>query len=265
MVQLDLEPSNDARLQIASDLASRLDCHVIGIAAADPNPPAYGGGKLAAALIADERDRIKKRLLEAKMRFQAAMTRPADIEWRQALSQPNAYVAQQACATDLVITGLGCYGKLLDPFRALDPSRLVVEAGRPVLVVPPEVEAFQLRRVVIGWKNTTETRRAIWDALPLLRLAEYVVLGEIPEGAENKDSQVTDVVRWLERHDVVAIPRVMRGCGETGDLLQDMARDELADLMVVGAYGHSRLGEWMWGGVTQKLLTSSEICCLLAH
>ena len=272
MVHLDLEPSNDARLRIAGDLATRFDAHVIGIAAGDLNPPAYGrsygGGSFEAALITEERATIEKQLAEVERRFRATMGGYGhDMEWRQAFEKPNPFVARQARAADLIITGLGCYGNLLDPFRALDPSTLVIEAGRPILIVPPEVESFQGRRILLGWKDTREARRAIWDALPLLQAAEYVVVSEILESDDlaAAHSCVDDVAEWLDRHEVIAMARAVKANGETAELLQDLASEELADLLVTGAYGHSRLGEWIWGGVSQKLLASSQLCCFLAH
>ena len=267
LVQLDLEPSNDARLRVAGDFARRFHSHLIGIAAGDPNPPAYGGGKFAAGLIAQQRATIEQQLAAAQERFRAGLAGIGHMEWRQALDKPNAYVAAQARAADLVITGHGSYGHMLDPFRVLDPSLLVIQAGRPVLVVPAEVESCQARKVVIGWKNTREARRAIRDALPLLQTAEYVVVGEIVEHDDRaaEDGRLDDVIRWLARHRVTAVPRVLRTGVDAAESLQQMAHDEFADLIVTGAYGHSRLGEWIWGGVTRRLLTSSQLCCLLSH
>src|SRR5262249_37589570 len=103
LVQLDLEPSNDARLRVAGDFARRFPSHVIGIAAGDPNPPAYGGGKFAAGLIAQQRATIEQQLAAAQERFRAGLAGIGHMEWRQALDKPNAYVAAQARAADLVI------------------------------------------------------------------------------------------------------------------------------------------------------------------
>jgi nucleotide-binding universal stress UspA family protein len=268
MVHLDLEPSNDARLRIAGDLARRFGSHVIGIAAGDPNPPAYAKGTFAGALIAQQRAVIESRLIAAEGRFRAAMGDGAGhAEWRQALEKPNPYVAAQAQAADLVITGHGHDLDVLDPFRILDPSLLVIEAGRPILIVPPEVENCLAKKVVIGWKNTREARRAIWDALPLLQAAEYVVVCEIleHEAPAPEDHRLDDVVCWLGRHEVTAAARLLRPGGDPADILQQVAAYEFADLIVTGGYGHSRLGEWIWGGVTNKLLKSSQLCCLMAH
>jgi nucleotide-binding universal stress UspA family protein len=268
MVHMDLEPSSDARLRIAGDLADRFGSHVIGIAAGDPEPPAYGGGSFVAGLAAEQRRRIKAQLAAAERRFRAVIgSAGATAEWRQAFEKPTTFVAAQARAADLIITGAGSFGDVFDPFLGLDPSMLAVEAGRPVLIVPPQVEACEAKKVLVGWKNTPQARRAIWDALPVLQAAEYVVVGQIldPEDEAAEDDCLGDVIRWLGRHDVRAVARIMRATGDTAEVLQLMAAEEFADLIVTGAYGHSRLGEWIWGGVTQKLLTSSQFCCLVAH
>src|SRR5262249_19227534 len=251
LVQLDLEPSNDARLRVAGDFARRFHSHLIGIAAGGPNPPAYWGGKFAAGLIAQPRPPIQQPLDRAGQSLRPGLGGIGHLEWRQALDKPNTYVAAQARAADLVITGHGSYGHMLDPFRVLDPSLLVIQAGRPVLVVPAEVESCQARKVVIGWKNTREARRAIPDALPLLQTAECGVGGEIVEhdARAAEDGRLDAVIRWPARHRVTAVPRVLRTGVDAAESLQQMAHDEFADLIVTGAYGHSRLGEWIWGGV----------------
>jgi nucleotide-binding universal stress UspA family protein len=267
MVHLGLERSNDSRLQIAADLAERLDAHLIGIAAADPNPPAYGGGSLALGLVAEGRHAIERQLADAEARFRSAVRgRPDRIEWRQALEKPNPFIARQARAADVIITGMGTSGALVDPFRVLDPGALLIEAGRPVLFVTPKADAVFARRILVGWKDTREARRAIWDALPLLQAADYVVVVSITERGDQApmQAQIDDVVTWLKRHGIAAVARVVRG-DSAANLLPELAADELADLIVTGAYGHSRMREWMWGGVTRSLLTSSPCSCLLSH
>jgi nucleotide-binding universal stress UspA family protein len=270
MVHLDLAPPRDARLHVAAQLASRFAARAIGIAAADPNPPAYANGIVAASLIAQDRKQIEQQLAAAEQRFRQAMHGySADIEWRQAFEKPGTFLARQARAADLIVTGLGGFDVLADPLHALDPSELVVRAGRPMLIVPPAVQELSAKRIVVGWKDTREARRAVRDALPLLQTAEQVIVAAIDESSAANAAPVAspqdDVVRWLAFHEVNATPRTMKAEHDAAHALMSVAADELADLLVVGAYGHSRLGEWVWGGVSHKLLTASDICCLMSH
>lgn len=120
-----------------------------------------------------------------------------------------------------------------------------------------------------GWKDTREARRAVYDALPFLHEAKRVTIVEISEkdqmGAARH--QVDDVVSYLARHRIRAEARIEAQLpGSTvADQITGLAVDEGADLLVTGAYGHSRLNEWVFGGMTHDLLTSSPICCLMSH
>lgn len=141
-------------------------------------------------------------------------------------------------------------------------------AGRPFLMVPGGVKSLAADHIVVGWKDTREARRAIQDALPFLRQAKRVTVIQICENdqAEVARHHIDDVVLYLARHKVKAEGRVeTRLSGSGADRLIGFAEDEGADLLVTGAYGHSRLNGWVFGGMTHDLLTSSPICCLMSH
>jgi nucleotide-binding universal stress UspA family protein len=172
----------------------------------------------------------------------------------------------EARAADLIFTGANRDGDLLDPLQRLDPSDLVMQAGRPVFIVPPEAEFFSLKNVTVAWKDTREARRAVCDALPLLHRAKEVKVLEIVEGDESRSTaqdRVNDVAAWLGRHNITAYGQVMQAVDEEDQI--DMVWTNDADLVVAGAYGHSRFREWVFGGVTRNLLTRSQRCAFLAH
>jgi nucleotide-binding universal stress UspA family protein len=123
-------------------------------------------------------------------------------------------------------------------------------------VVPGEVKALAAEHILIGWKGTREARRAIRDALPSLHQARngYRNLRESnqKEGAWHR---VDDVVLYLARHKVRTESRIeARLLGSGADQIKGFAENEGADLIVTGAYGHSRLSEWVFGGMTHDLL-----------
>ena len=145
---------------------------------------------------------------------------------------------------------------------------VIMGAGRPFLVVPGGVKTLAADHVVIGWKGTREARRAIQDALPFLRQARRVTGVEICESDQKEAAQhqIDDVVLYLARHKVRAEGRVeTRLLGSGADQIIGFAEEEGADLLVAGAYGHSRLNEWIFGGMTRDVLASSPICCLMSH
>jgi nucleotide-binding universal stress UspA family protein len=136
------------------------------------------------------------------------------------------------------------------------------------VVVPPAVKSLAADHVVIGWKDTREARRAVQDALPFLHEAKRVTILEIC-GKDQMDiarRHVDDVVGYLAQHRIKAERRVeIQAHGSGADQIIGLADDEGADLLVTGAYGHNRVNEWIFGGMTRDLLKSSPICCLMSH
>jgi nucleotide-binding universal stress UspA family protein len=270
MVGLALDRSNEARLEIAGQLAERFGASVIGIAAAEFSPPLYfTSGEQAQNLIDQGRTRIKNRIADLEGEFRAAMhNRASSVEWRCAEDFPVRYMVREARAADIVVVGEADSVSLGDPFSQISPGDLVMQAGRPLLVVPDTCNWLDLRSVLIAWKDTAEARRAVADALPILRQATEVTVVEIVEEQADRAvavSRVRDVVAWLSRHGINASERVPDQCGEAGKALERIASEIGAGLVVAGAYGHSRLREWILGGVTQRLINPANRCSLLSR
>jgi nucleotide-binding universal stress UspA family protein len=270
MVGLSVDQPNEARLEIAGQLAERFGAKVIGIAAAEFSPPLYfTSGEQAQKLVDQGRAAIKNRIAEVESEFRAAMqNRITAVEWRCAEDFPSRYIVQQARASDIIVVGEAGRGTIADPFVQVSPSDLVMQAGRPLLVVSDTCNWLDLRSVLIAWKDTTEARRAVADALPLLRKATDVTVVEIVEEQANRPaalSRVKDVAAWLSRHGVNASEQVPEECGEAGALLERIASEVGAGVIVAGAYGHSRLREWILGGVTRRLVNPSNRCSLLSR
>jgi nucleotide-binding universal stress UspA family protein len=144
-----------------------------------------------------------------------------------------------------------------------------MKAGRPVLVVPPRHTSLALDRTLVAWKDTAESRKAISVALPLLRKATELTIVEIvSDDAGERDAaalRVADVARWLQRHNIQASARVELSAGDAGSQLDAIASEARTDIIVAGAYGHARMHEWIFGGVTRHLLQHSSACVLLVH
>jgi nucleotide-binding universal stress UspA family protein len=269
MVHLDVDATNDAQLRVAGDLAEQFEAKLIGVAACQPQPPVYADGSFAQSLVEQLRADATEQLRKLEQRFNTTFqNRLRDVEWRSAFAQPTDYVARESRAADLVIAGANRDGILLDPLRQLDPSELVMKLGRPMLIVPPKVEWLKLSNVLVGWKDTRESRRAVGDALPLLRKAKEVHVVEIIEDDADRAAaarRVADVAAWLGRHHIDASYMVPTLTGTAAEQLEAKAREVGADVVVAGAYGHTRLREWVFGGVTRDLITRSSHCSLLAH
>lgn len=269
MVGLALDRPNDASLRVAGDLAERFGARIIGVAASDLRPPMYfAEGAAAQKLLDDEAAAVERRLSELEAEFRAAVEkRAAKVEWRSARALPVPYILQQARAADLLVVGARTE-VLVDPCSAPDPSDLLMQLGRPLIVVPPAAEWLDLRSVLVAWKDVREARRAVLDALPILAAAKEVTITEIPEQDGRRAdalAHVADVAGWLQAHGIAANTVVPEQAGGAIGQIDNIAGHTGAGVVIAGAYGHSRLREWVLGGVTRHLATESRRCAFLSR
>ena len=267
MVYVDFDPGSDDRIKIAADWAAKFGAVLIGVAGWLPGREI--GGWFAAELERpeDRIDQIMAELEKLAERFrnlagQAVRT----IEWRGSFNFPREVIAREARAADLVV--ISSHAVAEDVYAAFDPGTVLLSAGRPVLVVPDGVTGNPGRRVVVAWKDTREARHAVKSALPYLKMAKHLALVEIAEEVLETAAheQLDDVEKYLLRHGIkVSGKSVLHPTGPISDQLISVAKSEGADLIVAGAYGHTRLGEWVFGGVTRGLLRDSEVCCLFSN
>jgi nucleotide-binding universal stress UspA family protein len=267
MVHVEVEAPCDDRIKLAAGVASRFHGTLTGVTAWEPRPPlTYGGVIVDSTPTEGKLQQMSDRLNAVEKHFRAVVGEQQPTEWRTGLESPTDFLVSQARAADLLIIGRDRVPG--DLYRSLDPGATILMAGRPVLVVPSGVDSLELRNVVIGWKDTREARRALQDALPLLGDAKRVsIIGVGETDLEDQTRrQIDDVANYLGRHRIDVVTRTtVHAAGPASKELLRVAQDEKADLIVAGGYGHSRLGEWIFGGVTQDLLAASPICCLLSH
>jgi nucleotide-binding universal stress UspA family protein len=269
MVHLNLEHSNEAALRIAGELAGLFKSQVIGVAAGFPNAPVHADGMIAASVLEADDEQIKQAIDRCESRFRAAMTPLGHpLQWRADVANAAEFLATQARAADLLIVGRHADDSVLVPSQSLDIGDAVMRAGRPVLLVPPDKTCLAPDRILIAWKDTTEARRAVSAALPLLKRAKDVQIIEIVAvGDEQQDAarRVADVAAWLQRHGVTAQATAALSAGNAGSHLDLLAAQNKTDVVVAGAYGHSRLREWVFGGVTHHLIHRATACTFLVH
>ena len=269
LVNQTLGAANGARCAVALDLAEKCDARLIGIAAAAFSPPLYfAEGEAAQRLIDNGEASIAEGLSRLEAGFRAAMgLHSKSIEWRSSREMPARYVAREARAADIIVTGQSGRQAPADPFLEASASDLVMQAGRPVLVVPDAVRWLDVRSCLVAWKETPEARRAVFDALPLLRLAREVTVCEVLEQGADKNAvraRLRDVAAWLGRQRIMATELVAPPGGDVVERLDRVVANVGAGLIVAGAYGHSRVREWVFGGVTRWLLQADR-CALLSR
>jgi nucleotide-binding universal stress UspA family protein len=267
LVHVDFDPDADNRVRLAADLASKFGAALIGVTGWVPGREK--GGWFAAELERpDERNnRILMELDKLGNRFRnLAREKVNTAEWRESFHFPREVIAAEARAADLVV--IGSHPVVEDVYHAFDPGMVLLSAGRPVLVVPDGVTGTPGRRILVAWKDSREARHAVQGALPFLKMAEHIVLAEVAEEVLERAAHehLNDLAKYLLRHGIaVNAKAVLHPQGAISDQLRSVAKEENADLIVAGAYGHTRLGEWVFGGVTRGLLLSSDVCCLLCN
>jgi nucleotide-binding universal stress UspA family protein len=270
MVHLELGQSNAGLPGVTGDLAAHFHTGPIGIAAGQPMEVVYSEAYVSAEILDDDRAQRESAIKLAEAEFSGALqatSRP--LEWRSAIT-PGAlsdYLVSQARSAELFVIGVDRNASLFDMTRHVDIGDLVLQEGRPVLVVPSTAQMLNPERIVVGLKETREGRRAILDALPLLKKAVQLTLVEIAakEDLDEAHANLEDVVGWLKRHGVLAESVTWPSNGDGATQLNAIAEQRSADIVVAGAYGHSRLQEWALGGATRELLLRAERCSFVLH
>jgi nucleotide-binding universal stress UspA family protein len=261
LVNLDIDSYSPSLLKAAVDLGQRFGARISGVAAAAAPSALMGiqSGGVTTALYEAESTAVAERLTGLALEFNEAVPPPLRGTCVTSMEAPDQAVLSLLRRADLVLVG-SRPGLDNGRLRTLDVGTLLLAAGRPVLILAPETTALSAETIVVGWKDTREARRAVADALPLLKTAKDVVVVTVSEGdLATEKGVVGDVAAWLASHDVKARGDVYDPQGRAASTLEEIAREFGSDLIVTGAYGHSRAREWFFGGVTRDLLAVSAI------
>lgn len=182
------------------------------------------------------------------------------IAFLEMVGREDEVVALRGRLTDLIVVGRPSAGA--DVTANLTLSAALFESGRPVLVAAAEPRPVLGRRIAVAWNNSVEATRALAAAMPFLRAADHVwvVSADTEDGGEPLCGSAVDYLSW---HGIHAEKRLVLGRGAIGDALLDGCAE--ADLVVMGAYTHSRLRELIFGGVTRHMLEEATLPLLMAH
>ncbi len=281
VVHVDHDRRASVRIQAAAALANRFGAHLVGLHATTPaRIPNYVRSEVVADIIAHEREARRAVDVEMAARFDQIATRAGvdSREWRLSNHDPVDALTLHARYADLLVLGQSDPDEENAWLSADVAEHVALEGGRPVLVIPYAGDFPYIgKRIVLGWNASLEATRAMTDALPLLRQAERVTLltvnadaGERGRGGEHTgshgDMPGADCALYLARHGVQV--EVSHDPGveiDTGNYLLSRATDLETDLLVMGAWGHTRLRELIMGGVTRTLMQHMTIPVLLSH
>jgi nucleotide-binding universal stress UspA family protein len=272
LVHVDQSPRAQMRLDIAADLARQHGAHLTALQVIDVAMPVMalgdgGGGAVIAELMEQMRQSALVAGVKLKAAFEAALARDGIMgEWRQVEGTTREILALHGRYADLLV--LGQDDPESDSAGLLEA--VVFDSGRPVLAIP-FAGSFKTigKRVLVGWNASREASRALHDALPLIAKAETVTffLANPTRGLDGHGEEPgADIARHMVRHGLkVEVAKVIANDLPDSALLLNHASDMGADLLVMGAYGHSRLREFILGGMTRSLLREMTVPVLLSH
>ena len=269
MVHLTPDENSKARLAAAVRLATRLDGHLLALYVASPVhlPPGAEGRGASAAYLAAARETAREMAGEVEEGARNACE-AAGVPWRWVYGEADhlEHFLEEAHHVDLIVIGQVSIESFEDRLMLQMPEKLVMEAGGPVLVLPKGHEGDGLdhaNRVMIAWSYSKEAIRALRDSLAILKAADTVILFTcVKDGVEAASEPV---LHYLERHGIAAEHVSHDGVGHVGDEILDAAHEVDADIVVMGAYGHTGLFDKLFGSTTRYIISHTDVPLFISH
>lgn len=266
VLNLDIDGMVVPVIKLGVDLAQRFEARLIGLSAADVPPPVVmEGGVAFEGESLHQRKNIERRIENLRTEFEGLAGATVDTEWRGVVGNPTRVLIDSARVADLIVTASPEGASSGNVHRSTDLGNVILQAGRPVFVASTNQENFRMNKVLVEWKDTREARRAVADAMPFLQMAQEVRVITIDNDATDETWKgLDDVVALLSFHGVKAKADVFPEKSD-GKTIADVADAIHADLIITGAYGHSRFREWIFGGATRSLLENDRLNRIMSN
>lgn len=266
LVYADASDGAESYLDVATALAAAHEAHLVALhVSAPPVVPVDITAGIPVEYIEWQETFAEEQAAKARQQATAAEQRIGrKIEWRTAKGDVLDTALLHSRYADLVVASQGGEGGASGAL----PETLAIGSGRPVLIVPRHGRFPVVgKRVLVAWNRTRESTRAAHDALPLLQRAGAVIVMEVnPPGGQPRHIAGADIAQHFARHGVkVDVASTAAPDIEVGDAILSRAADFGADMLVMGAYGHSRLREFAFGGATRHILETMTVPVLMAH
>jgi len=270
LVHVDVTDRGKRNLAAAVSLADSYDTHVTGLYVKPPTSlPSYASMHVPPEVFEMIEKDQEKLVDSAEKTFTEAMAaagREDRSDWYYAAGPVAEKIAQVGRCSDLIVIGqedekvdIAAYGEV--------PDDVVIAAGRPVLIVPyTGITSTLGDRILVAWDHSRESARAVADALPFLKRASAVTVVSVDPDHDEGDVPGADLARYLSEHNIKAmVNRFTDKNLAVDDVLLNQAADGGADMLVMGAYGHSRLREMVLGGVTRHIMDHMTVPVLMSH
>jgi nucleotide-binding universal stress UspA family protein len=271
IVNLSVTKEGSVVGKYAVSVAAALQAHLTGVAFIyDPVVPISGAGYIPAEVIETQREDNETAAEAAVKSFTAAADQAGisgePLTTSASLAGASDQFARMARRFDLAIVGQA--DPEVSSMEQIIGETTLFESGRPMIMVPYIQKApFKTDNVMVCWDGSRTAARAVADAIPIIHNSgrvEIVIVAS--ERGKQDEIEGADIGQHLARHGLkVDVHRISGGNIDVGDALLSHAADSSADLMVMGGYGHSRLREFVLGGVTRSIFESMTVPVLLSH
>ncbi|MEX1036143.1 MAG: universal stress protein [Sneathiella sp.] len=268
LLHLNNDQQLDERIETALGLAVEHDAHLIGLyTIAQVTVPTSFMGYVPPEFIEQSRKSEEENAAAAKARLESLA---AKVDKQVEIIVEEGYapdlINNHALAVDIVVVGQGDPEEENNTQSRYVAEEIVVSSPRPVLIIPTAGKYRNFgKHVMVGWNNTRESSRALHEAMPFLKMAEKVTLLSV-NSTEDETDETKHILAHLERHGVKAEYKSGHWPDlGVGDAILDALVDYSADMLVMGAYGHSRLRQMILGGATKSILGQMTAPVLFAH
>lgn len=270
LVHVDNSQTSASRVDAAIKLASQHGAHLTGLYVI-PNIvlPAYAEAQIPVEVIEIQEAEAQAQAEKAQAAFKQAVGSAdcsADWDWLCLKGYADRHIISRAHYTDLVVLGQAEKSGIMSAGTEL-VNQVILGAARPVLFIPYiGVREPIGKQVLVAWNASKEAVRAVNDAMPILQAADNVQVLAVNAKSGEGDIPSADISQHLARHGVNAeAAQTLADDIDVGDALLSRASDLGIDLIVMGAYGHTRLRETILGGVTRDLLAHMTVPVLMSH
>jgi nucleotide-binding universal stress UspA family protein len=273
LVHVDETAGSACRIDVAARLANLYDAHLVGAAATglasyllpqvglDPGAPAIA---FPIEELHAEADRVLD-LFDRRADGQGVRS----FERRRIDDEAGTGISLHARYCDLVVISQYSLDEFTPRLRSDFPEYVILNCARPVLVLPSKGVTGEIgKRVTVAWNGSSNAVHAVTSAIAMLQRAQVVnlvVFDPTVDADHHGDMPGADIGLYLARHGIRVDVTTAHAGGDAGEALLSFAADQCADLIVMGAYGHSRFSEMLLGGVSRTALLSSPIALWMAH
>lgn len=268
LVHVNSDDEKNLQLKTAIELALKFDAHLNGLYVIERlNLPTYAGAYIPAGVLQAHEQAEEERAEKVKSEF-SAMVKEAGIasEWNCVQGYSDQQINLFGRFADLIVVEQTQEHGVLSSDVSVE-DHILMDSSRPILFVPYIGAAAPIgKHVLVAWNGSREAVRAISDALPFLKHAERVEVVCVSKSDAQDDDSMNNICSYLEHHNINAqASHVVSKDMSVADTLLSRAADQDIDLIVMGAYGHSRLREYIFGGATHYMLEHMTIPVLMSH